>query len=221
MKRVLFSIAMTVLTVLSASAQLTQGHVSYKIDMSSDNPDMEMAIQMMQGSTLELYFDDQKSRTEMSMGAMMNITTVTNAETEEVLMLMGGMMGNKAVKSNFSDIEDETEGETPEYEVELVDETKTIEGYECKKAILTDQDDNEMIFWYTEEIEVNKKGQNYFREEVPGFPMEFSINQGDMLMSMTVTSFEDKLKGAKELFDMSIPDGYEEMTMEELESMGM
>lgn len=219
MKRFLLSIALTVITAVSANAQLTEGHVQYKIDVSSDNPEMEMAISMMQGSTLDLYFSGDKSRTEMSMGAMMKISTITNAESEDVLMLMSGMVGKKAVKSNLSEMEAEGT-EKPEYDVELTDETKKIEGYVCKKAILTDEEDNEMIFWYTEEIAVNKKGQTYLNSDVPGFPMEFELNQGEMIMSMVVTEFEDKLKDDS-VFDIVIPEGYDEMTMEELKSMGM
>lgn len=219
MKKTILSIALTILTFVSANAQLTEGHVQYSIDLESDNPDMEMAISMMQGSTLDLYFSGTKSRTEMSMGSMMTISTVTDANSDEVLMLMSGMIGKKAVKSSLKELEEES-SEKPSFEVELVDETKKIEGYLCKKAVLTDDDDNEMIFWYTEEIEVNKKGQNYLNEDVPGFPMEFEINQGEMIMSMTVEKFEDSLDDDS-VFDITIPEGYDVMTMEELKMMGM
>lgn len=219
MKKTLLSIALTILTFVSAHAQLTEGHVQYKIDMSSDNPEMEMAVSMMQGSTLDLYFSDDKSRTEMSMGSMMKISTVTNVKSDEMLMLMSGMIGKKAVKSSLSELEAEA-GEKPDYEVELLDETKKIEGYTCKKAVLTDEEDNEMIFWYTEEITVNKKGQSYLNEDVPGFPMEFEINQNGMIMSMTVSQFNDSLEDDS-VFDIAIPEGYEEMTMEDLKNMGM
>ena len=219
MKKTILSIALTILTFVSATAQLTEGHVQYNIDMSSDDPEMEMAVSMMQGSTLDLYFSEDKSRTEMSMGSMMKISTVTNVKSDEVLMLMSGMIGKKAVKSSLSELESEA-GEKPEYEVELIDESKEIEGYTCKKAVLTDADDNEMTFWYTEEIAVNKKGQNYLNEDVPGFPMEFELNQNGLIMSMTVSLFKDSLEDDS-VFDIKIPEGYEEMSMEDLKSMGM
>jgi GLPGLI family protein len=220
MKKLILSLTFAVITCLSAQAQLTEGHVKYEINMTSDNPEMEMAISMMQGSTLDLYFSGEKTRSEMSMGSIMKMVTLTDSKTEEMLMLMSGMMGNSAIKSTFSEIEAENE-ETPEIEVEVLDETKTIEGYLCKKALVTDADGNEMVFWITEEIEVNKKGQSYLNEKVPGFPMEFELNQGDMKMSMLVTTFEKKIKNTKEIFDMVIPEGYKEMTMDQLKSMGM
>jgi hypothetical protein len=43
-----------------------------------------------------------------------------------------------------------------------------------------------------------------------------------MKMSMTVTKIEKSIdkKKAATLFDMTIPEGYKEMTMEDLKSMG-
>jgi hypothetical protein len=52
--------------------------------------------------------------------------------------------------------------------------------------------------------------------------MQFELNNGPMKMSMTVSKIDktlDKKKSAT-LFDMTIPEGYKEMTMEELQSMG-
>jgi len=222
MKKILLSFGLMLLTAVSVNAQIKEGHVSYKIDMTTDNPEMEMQLAMMQGSTLDVFFKEGMSRTEMKMGAMMTITTIVDTKTEEMMMLMGGMMGNKAIHSNLTELEKEGKENKPTYEVELTKKTKTIAGYECKKAILTDEEGNEATFWYTEEIEVSKKGQNYLNEEVPGFPLQYEINNGGVLMTMTATSFEGELdKKDKDLFSTKTPEGYEEMTMEQLKSMGM
>jgi GLPGLI family protein len=117
---------------------------------------------------------------------------------------------------------DSAQAEKPKTEVTLENETKVIEGYTCKKAIVTDEEGTESVFWYTEEISVAKKGQNYLNESIPGFPMQSEINNNGLKMIMTVTKVDKKLdKKATELFDMTIPSGYKEMTMEQLKSMGM
>jgi GLPGLI family protein len=219
MKKIILSLSFAVVALFSANAQLAEGHVKYKIEMSSDNPDMEMAISMMQGSTLDVFFSGDKTRSDMKMGTMMNISTVNDGK-DNILMLLSGMIGKNAIKSTISEIEAES-GEKPEYDVELMDETKTIQNYVCKKALLTDPDGNEMTFWYTEDIIVNKKGQNYLNDEVPGFPMEFELSQGGMVMSMTVTELDKKLKKGEDHFDIEIPEGYKEMTLEQLKTMGM
>lgn len=51
--------------------------------------------------------------------------------------------------------------------------------------------------------------------------MQFEINNGGMKMSMTVTSIEEKLdKKSGDLFKMNIPEGYKEMTLDDLKKWG-
>jgi GLPGLI family protein len=221
MKNLLFTFLVTTCTTLPLFGQMTEGHISYKMEATSDNPDMQMAVSMMQGSTLDVYFKEKQTRAEMKMGAMMNMTTISNENNGEMLMLMSGMVGQNAIKSNLKEL-DSAQAEKPKTEVTLENETKVIEGYTCKKAIVTDEEGTESVFWYTEEISVAKKGQNYLNESVPGFPMQSEINNNGLKMIMTVTKVDKKLdKKATELFDMTIPSGYKEMTMEQLKSMGM
>ncbi len=221
MKNLLFTFLVTTCTILPLFGQMTEGHISYKMEATSDNPDMQMAVSMMQGSTLDVYFKEKQTRAEMKMGAMMNMTTISNENNGEMLMLMSGMVGQNAIKSNLKEL-DSAQAENPKTEVTLENETKVIEGYTCKKAIVTDEEGTESVFWYTEEISVAKKGQNYLNESVPGFPMQSEINNNGLKMIMTVTKVDKKLdKKASELFDMTIPSGYKEMTMEQLKSMGM
>lgn len=222
MKKILLSLALIVGSITVNYAQIKEGHVTYKIDISTENPDMEMVVGMMQGSTLDIYFKEKMTRAEMKMGSMMNMTTISDEKSGKLLMLMSGMIGKKAISTTTEELSSKDEKEKPKYEVELVEETKDIAGYKCKKAILTDEEGNESTFWYTEEIEVSKKGQNYLNENVPGYPMQYEINNSGLVMGMTVTNITKELsKSDLKLFDMSIPEGYAEMTMEELQQMGM
>lgn len=221
MKKLILSLAFITGMVITTFAQLKEGHVTYKIDISSDNPEMQMSVGMLQGSTMEMYFKEKVTRAEMKMGAMMTVVTISDETSGNVLMLLSGMMGKKAINTSLTDIE-KVDAEKPTFEVSLVDETKTIEEYVCKKAILTDEDGNETVFWYTEDIEMSKKGQSSMNTLVPGFPMQYEILNNGLKMLMTVTSIEKKLDGkSKDLFDLTIPEGYTTMTAEELKAMGM
>ena len=221
MKKILFSMAMVVLSTLSLTAQITEGSIKYNVEVSSTNPELEMQLAMLQGSTFALFFQGDLTRSEMNMGSMMKIVTITNVKEENSLMLMSGMMGNTAVRMSADDLK-KGEEKVEETEITFADETKEIQGYECKKAISTNEEGQESVIWYTEEIEVNKLGQNYLNNQVPGFPMEFEINQGEVKMTMVSSEFSKKLdkKKAKEMFDTTIPEGYKEMTPEELSGMG-
>lgn len=222
MKSLFFLSVFTLMTTLGLYAQMTEGHIAYKIDASTDNPEMQMAIGMMQGSTMDIFFKDKATRSEMKMGAMMSIITITNETSKDVLMLMSGMMGNTAVKSNLTEYE-ERRDEQAKFEVTLIDETKEISGYSCKKALLSNEEGLESVYWYTDQIMASKKGQSYLSEEIPGFPMQFELNNQGMKMTMTVTTVESKLdkKKASSLFEMAIPSGYTEMTLDQLKNMGM
>ena len=222
MKKIIFSILLTFVYTLSINAQVEEGHVIYDIEISSDDPQMEMVIPMMQGSKLEMHFIEGKSRTKISIGSMMTTTIITNIKEDAMLMLMGGMMGNKAIPSSIQELEEENETTVAELDVEFTDETKMIVGFKCKQAILTDEDGNEMTYWYTEEIEIEKQGQSYLNNNVPGFPLEFETQKNGLTMKMIVTEFSEFLDGDEdELFDLSIPEGYDEMTFEELKAGGM
>ena len=171
---------------------------------------------------MDVYFKEKITRSEMKMGSMMNMTTITNESTKDVLMLMSGMVGQNAIQTTLTELDEQKTTDENPFTVSLVDETKVIEGFTCNKAILTSEEGLESVFWYTEEIDISKKGQSYLNDQVPGFPMQFELNNGPMKMSMTVTKVEKSIdkKKAATLFDMSIPEGYKEMTMEELQSMG-
>jgi len=137
MRKLLLVITTVFLTGLSFG-QSEAGKIVYSVEMSSDNPQMAVAASMMNGSTFELTFSKGATMAKMNMGAMMSMTTIVNHE--DVLILMGGMMGNKAVKTTKGELID-SEGTNMDATVELVDETKKIAGYICKKAIITDSDE--------------------------------------------------------------------------------
>jgi GLPGLI family protein len=181
-----------------------------------------MAIGMMQGSTLDIFFTEGSTRSEMKMGTMMNITTITSEKSGDLVMLMSGMIGKNAVKTTLAEMEAKN-ADKPKMDIQLLDETKNLLGYDCKKAIMTDEDGNESVFWYTDKISMSRKGQSYLNDEIPGVPLQFDMNNNGLKMTMTAGAVETSLdkKAKKEMFDQSIPEGYKVMTIEELSKMGM
>ena len=221
MKKLVLLFAVTILSSVMSFAQMEEGHISFDIDVSSEEEGMEMAVMMFSGSTLDLYFADNKARTDMDMGSMMSMSTIMDNGTGEILMLMAGMIGEKAVKTTSEELNAEEE-ETPEYKVELTKEKKTIAGYKCKKAIVTDEEGDELIYWYTEDIKTSTPDAKSALAQLPGQALEYSIDKNGLMMSFTATKVATSLSDAdkKEKFSMEVPEGYEEMTFEEFTSMG-
>jgi GLPGLI family protein len=222
MKKLALLFAMTIVTSVMSFAQMEEGHIVYDIEMTSDDPDMAMAVMMFSGSKMNLYFGDNKARTDLDMGTMMSMSTVVDNETEEILILMGGMIGERAVLTNSEEMETDQE-EVEEPTVTLTKEKKEIAGYKCKKAIITDADGNEMEYWYTEDIKTVTTDKKAAISKLPGLALQYAVDREGMMMSFTAKTVETSLdkETIKEKLSLEIPEGYEEMTYEEFTSMGM
>jgi GLPGLI family protein len=199
---------------LTAVAQLKKGVVSYDVIFSSDKEEMAMVSTMMAGSKMIMSFMPGKSRTDISMGMLGNVSTISDSKTKKTLTLTE-MMGTKnAVESKIESTESKPNDQT----IEITNETKTISGYNCTKANVTTADGNTLVIWFTKDIVAFTQGQNYMNSKIPGFPMEMTIVQDGLTIEFKATSVETKVD--KKLFKQSIPEGYEIKTEEEMKSMG-
>lgn len=223
MKKIILSTIIALTSTFGLNAQLTEGHISYKIDIKADNPEMAMAVGMMQGSTLETYINKDMTRTEMKMGTMITTTTIMDVVDQEGIMLMSGMMGNKAIKMDLAKMNEESKNETPKYEITQTTETKEILGYKCTKTVLTTEDGVELNYWLTTEISANFEGQQMYFDGIDGFPLEFEINNQGLHMTLTTIKLEKSLTNEQKntLFKLDVPAGYTEMSIEDLKKMGM
>ncbi len=224
MKSIFLFICAVLLTSMSF-AQITEGSVTYKMDMSSDDPQMAAQMSMFEGSKMSMAFNKEFSRLEINMGMLMTMITVINNKKETGIMLMSGLLGKKAIKMTQKDIKDSETKDPKDLNVEVkpTDETKVILGYTCRKYIVSMDNDVEVTYWTTGDIVAPKNKNKYMINEVDGFPLEFETSTMGIKMSFTASDFKSSLKGmdTKTMFDMSIPDGYEETTMEQIEQMGM
>lgn len=217
MKNIILTIPLFFLLSLSVKSQITEGCISFSITMSSDVPEMEMLIGMLDSSKMNLYFNKENTRAEMKMGKMMSVTTITALKTKEMLMLMEGNGQKNAFKSPIPKINKDSLG----YKITLSEETKKIQNYICKKAISTDSVGVESIYWYTNEININLEGQTYFNAQIPGVPLEYELINNGLKMIMTASAIEKKISKEilKTVFQFEIPEGYTILSTEDLLNM--
>jgi len=103
----------------------------------------------------------------------------------------------------------------------LEDETRKIQGYICKKAFYTDENEKEITAWYTEAIRVPIGPENFFG--LPGLILEIAINTDDMIITADKIDLralkKNELKEPKS--GQEITDGeYRAMVEEQMEKMG-
>lgn len=204
---------------LSAYGQKTKGQISYDIIVSSDDPQSSAYVDQMEGSMLELYFGDGKIRSEMYLGEFMSTTNISHKGADTTLTLLDGMMGKIAMKTTEEDLDDEQRLALTERRVDLVEGTKEIMGYSCKKALITGADDNESVVWYTEEIVPDFREGQFLYKDIPGVPLSMESQWGKMKMAMVAFDFKKKIKKPEKLFSMEVPKGYTIQTAEEMKAM--
>lgn len=194
--------------------------IKYELTMESDDPQVQSQMAMMANSTMTMFMKGNLFRQETNMGnGLMVTTSIVDGEAKKGIVLMEGMMGKIASPFDTDEQEEEAQEEA-DVEIEFTDETKEILGFECKKAIIYDEEGNELIYWYTEEITAPKSEQRYLNQQIPGMPLEFSIEQPQITMVFKAVEYDDKVKKPKELFNTKVPEGYTEKSMEEIQQMG-
>ena len=215
MKKLITAVA--ILVCGFTNAQIKEGSITYVMNIEGLPPEQAA---MMGDMETKVYFKDNKSLTEMN-SMMMNSKGLTDENGSLFLM---DQMGNKSfIRTSKAELDKNAEvNKDKEPKIEYVDETKTIAGYECKKANVTiftqKGEEFKTEVWYCEKIAYIKQGGGRRGGEMfkglKGVPMEYMIPQGPMKIKML----------AKEVSTEAVPDskfvltteGYTEMKMEDL-----
>ena len=160
-----------------------------------------------------------KSAVEIVQGYTI-ITIIKNPEFNLSVQLIEVGEKKFAIKNKLSEEENDSLRQY-DVEVDLVNETKIIAGYECKKAVVTwiPRDTalgEEQIFnyYYSSELGSENSNEGGQLAEIPGMLMEFQQIIGKMIMKYQAT--EVKKGGVKEA-DFLIPTDYKIVTAEELQ----
>ena len=211
---------------ITAQKQLDRGYVKMEItDVTSDDPQMAMSLEMMKGSITEIYFTKEKYKTSMNMmGGMIQMVNHVDIASKKMDMLFSAMGNKMWVDTNT----DEAEGSTPgsqnmeDFNVEYDrEQTKDILGYKTFKATINmpNAEGTRVEGWVTKEIKTDANIiQGMSNLKLEGFPLEFSIVSPQMKLTFTATDIKDTVEDNEFVLNT---DGYKKMTMKEFsESMG-
>jgi hypothetical protein len=215
MKSNLAFVLLFFISVAVMAAKPFDGVITYKISYP-DSKYTEAQLNMFP-KVMTVSVKGSKARTEMNVGGGTTVEILDYASKTKVALI--NMMGQKyAIKQTQQEIEKENAGQ-PKGTVNITSETKNIAGYNCKKAIVTsDEDGVKTTFevWFTEEL--GGKDANFdnpLYKDINGVLMEFSLKTPQISMRFSATSVEKKAVSAK---DFEIPSDYTLTTQEELKS---
>lgn len=212
MKKIFFLLILLTISVSSFAQKATS--ITYELTAESTSEETEMMIGFMEGSSMIIATDGTETYVKTAFGIMYTMEIETNSKTNISTIVMTGMMGDMAFQGNSDELEDEEEAEKPE--VKLLNETKTVLGYRCKKAVSTDENGNESVFWYTTKID--RPDVDQMPSSIPGVCLEMNVVAEGM--TITYTAIELDEKADMDDFKVTIPDGVEVQPLDEMGNMG-
>jgi GLPGLI family protein len=194
-------------SLLKAQTKITEGVAVFNLEFPTEGMDEQYKAMMPTES--KIYFKGDKSRSEMEM-SVMTMVSITDTKDKSMIMLMDVMGKKTAMKTDLS----KTKEAEKNYKVNVTDETKTIAGYKCIKATVTDDEGTKFDVWFTKEIEGSTSGNMQFKD-IDGFLMSYEMPVPNMEGNMKM---ECKSVKAEKVSDdkFTIPAGYELKTQEEL-----
>ena len=222
MKKLFSTLAFISLSVLSLTAQNNEGFILYDMKIEGLPPEQAAIVGDMEN---KVTFKNCKVLTEMT---SMMFTNQTVIDENGMVMLMEQMGNKMAIKQTKDEMEKEAakqKDKLADPKIEYINETKSIAGYECKKAIISivgkDKKEEKMEVWYSEKFaNPNKEGKGKgqgFMKGLKGMPFEYAGGQGGMKFKMVAKEVSvDPVSDGK--FNLST-DGYKLMTMDELKAL--
>jgi len=210
---VLFTLLITTAFTISPDKKEKKfkGIITYDITYSGD---IDAATLAQQPKDMIVKILGNKSRQEYAGASVIN-----DGDAKTTIVLLD-VAGNKyALRSTKEDIEKKLQ-ESPAPTIKYIDgETKIVAGFTCKKAELTeiDQDTEEEVvttIFYTEAFgsEIMNYGGQF--HGLKGWPLEYEMTVADITIKYTARSVNRKGKVA--VTDFLIPEDYKVTSREKL-----
>lgn len=193
-----------------AQKKFSEGVISYDIVINTGS-EKPRAADFFDGATSTVYLKGAKSRTEMvsSLGTQ---STIVDAAKNAVFILKEYGEQKYLIQltpANWTDANKKNNN----VQFTFTDETKTILGYKCIKAIGKLTDGSSFTVWYTTDLVPENNDFQYVNKSLPGLAMEYESIMGNLKITYTVSKINfDTVPAAK--FDLP-KTGYRILTYEE------
>lgn len=208
---ILLIAAFALQSTANAQSKSFKGIITYSLTYGGKVDPATVATQP-KVRTASILGNKQKNSIDLS-GVVISI--ITDGDKKEMLILLQQMGMNAYMKMEKAEI-DEMMAEGGKIEITYLDETKTIAGYTCKKAVCINKKadgsaDTTTVF-YTEELggEALHYGDNQFTG-LKGYPLESVSTQEGMIITATATEIK---KGKVKDTDFLLPADFVEFPAE-------
>jgi uncharacterized protein YrzB (UPF0473 family) len=212
MKKLLFIAFVTLTSLGFAQEAITEGVVSSKQTMSTDNAELQGQLAMIGDIITTTYFKGNKTRSETNnFMTGSSIAIMDNDNNQMIMTLNNQMTGKKYVIQSMEASEENKENVT----VTKGDKTKNVLGYECQEYLVEVNKEGvvvKMEVYTTDKVSAISQQSTMMGADLNGFPMYLTMNMSQMGMNLTITQEVTEIKKESvpdDKFDMTPPEGYE------------
>jgi GLPGLI family protein len=204
----IFALTSTVFSF--AQKTISEGTLVYDIVIQSGNKEPQMA-DALDGGTVTVYVKGVQSRSDM-VSALGKETTIHDAKTGSAVILKE-YSGQKLMITLTKENWEQKNKSYSDIKFETTNETKTIAGYQCKKAVAKLANGRSFTVFYTPDLSISNKEYNSTFKNLPGVALEYEYESGSTKYKYTLSKIGfEPVAAAKFDFPKA---GYRVMTYEE------
>lgn len=174
------SVLLTAFSVYTHAQQrvVAECTIIYSINVAEGNKSDSEVVESLKATTKTVYIKANDSRTDLI------------SRTYKQSVIYNKVSGNTVILREFgqnkyltSFAKDKWTAANKRYENALITlvpgETKTILGYECRKAIMRLKDSTQFVLYYAPAIIPSVKEFEYQFRDIPGFVLEYESQEAD------------------------------------------
>jgi GLPGLI family protein len=207
-------IAMFIAVFSFAQKSISEGTLVYDIVIQSGSKEPQLA-DALDGGTVTIYLKGSQSRADM-VSALGKETTIHDAKTGNAVILKE-YSGQKLMITLTKENWEQKNKAYSDIKFNVTDDTKTIAGYNCKKAVATLPSGKNFTVYFTPDLAIINKEYNSTFKNLPGVALEYEYENGAMKYKYTLSKIGFEPVAASK-FDFP-KTGYRVMTYEENQQM--
>jgi GLPGLI family protein len=198
----------------NGSSNKTEGIILYKVTY----PKMDKHNLMFDfmPNKMVMKFKDHKYTTDLSAGMGMFKTNFIVDKEADTFSQLVKLINKKYVLTLKGNAISASTALLPKLNIEFTDETKKILGYNCKKAIITIDNDEKEVFtvFYTNEIAIESPNWCNQFKDIDGVMLEYQYEKYDVTMRLKAQSIKfTKIDDS----EFEISDEYENISEEKMD----
>ena len=197
-----------------AQKTISEGTIVYDIVIQSANKEPKLA-DALDGGTVTVYFKGSQDRSDM-VSSIGKESTIHDAKTGNAVILKEYSSQKLMITLTRENWAEKNKAYN-NIKFELSDETKTIAGYTCKKAIAKMPNGKSFIVYYSPDLSVTNKEYDATFKNLPGLAMQYESGSATYKYTLTLSKINFEPVAASK-FDIP-KSGYRVMTYEENQEM--